>query len=63
MKRLNQQGIITEGGRISTIDLLVLTSSDRLLFMIKKYFSFFDRTSYLNKEANSTEPFSKCSLL
>ncbi len=32
------QGILTEGGRISTVDLLVLTSSDQLLFVLKLYF-------------------------
>jgi hypothetical protein len=42
------------GGRISMIDLLVLTSLDQLLFRTEKYF-FCYKTSYLN-EVNRTEP-------
>ncbi len=41
-------------GRISTIYLLVLTSSDQLLFIPKKY--SLHETSYLNKELNCTMP-------
>jgi hypothetical protein len=52
-------------GRTSKVDLLVPTSSDQLLFTLKKYFSFFYKTVYLNKEVKCTEPFpfSKASLL
>jgi hypothetical protein len=32
------QGTLTERGRISTIDLLVLTSLDQLLFILKIFF-------------------------
>ncbi len=42
-------------GRISTIDLLVLTSSDQLLFILKLYFLSY-KTSYLNKEVNCIVP-------
>jgi hypothetical protein len=39
-----------------TIDLLVLTSSEQLLFALEKYiFLFFYKTSYFNKEVNRTE--------
>ncbi len=41
-------------GRISTDDLLVLTSSDQLLFILKLYFSFY-KTNYLNEEVNRIE--------
>jgi len=42
-------------GRLSTVDLLVLTSLDKLLFILKYYFPFY-KTSYLNEEVNCTEP-------
>ncbi len=32
------QGTLTERGRISTIDLLLLTSLDQLLFILKIFF-------------------------
>jgi hypothetical protein len=38
---------------IGTIDLLLLASSDQLLFMLVIYFSFLQTP---NKEANRTEP-------
>ncbi len=41
--------------RISTVDLLVPTSSDLLLLMIKKYVLLFYETSYLNEEVNRAE--------
>jgi hypothetical protein len=40
--------------RVSTVDLLVLTSLDQLLFW--KYFSPYYKTSYLNEEVDCTEP-------
>jgi hypothetical protein len=43
-------------GRLSTVDLLVLTSFDQLLFILKILFNLFSKISYLNEEANSTEP-------
>jgi hypothetical protein len=43
-------------GRISTVDLLVLTSLDKLLFTQKILLFFFYKTSYSNKEVNRTEP-------
>ncbi len=33
-----EQGTLTEGSVVSTVDLLVLTSSDQLLFILKMYF-------------------------
>jgi len=42
-------------GRISVVDLLVLTCLDQLLLTLKKYISFYE-TSYLNEEVNCTEP-------
>ncbi len=41
-------------GRISTIDFLVLTLWDQLLFILTLYFSFLQ--SNLNEEVNCTEP-------
>jgi hypothetical protein len=34
-------------GRVSTVDLLVLTSSDQLLLILKMYFSFFTKQPIL----------------
>jgi len=42
-------------GRISTVGLHVLTSSDQLLLIPQKYFLFY-KTSCLNEEINCTEP-------
>ncbi len=42
-------------GRISTVDLLVLTSLNELLFKLKLNFLFYKAT-YLNEEVNCTEP-------
>ncbi len=42
-------------GKISTVDLLVLTSLDMLILYLKYYLPFF-KTSYLNEEVNCTEP-------
>jgi hypothetical protein len=39
---------------ISTADLLLLTSSHQLLFMLKQCFDFF-KTTNLNEEVNGTE--------
>jgi len=52
-------------GRISTVDLLVVTSSVWLLLKLKMYIYHFTRTRYLNEEAYCTEPspISKDSLL
>ncbi len=41
-------------GRLSTVELLVLTNLDHLLFMLKKLFTFFYKTSSLIKEVNGT---------
>ncbi len=43
-------------GRLSTADLLVLTSLDPLLSILKTLFTFFYKTCYLNEEVNCTEP-------
>ncbi len=40
-----QQGILTEG--ISTVDLLVLTSSDQLLFILTMFFLYFTKQPIL----------------
>jgi hypothetical protein len=45
------QGILTEGGRLSTIDLLVLTS-----FSNCKLYLLFYKTSSLNEEVNCIDP-------
>ncbi len=42
--------------RICTVDLLVLTSLNQLFVILKISFTFFYKTSYLNMEANGTEP-------
>ncbi len=49
------KGILTERERLSTVDLLVLTSSDQLFLLAKNIFPFY-RTSYLKEEVNCTEP-------
>ncbi len=41
-------------GRVSTVDLLVITASAEVLFMLKLYFSVL-QTSYLNEEVNCVE--------
>ncbi len=44
-------------GRLSMVEVLVLTSSDQLLLMLKKYFfTFFTQTSYPNEEVNCIKP-------
>jgi hypothetical protein len=44
-------------GRLSMVDLLVLTSLDQLLFKIENIIKLFYKTSCLNEEVNCTEPF------
>jgi hypothetical protein len=41
---------------------LVLTSLDQLIFIMKIFFTFVCKTSYLNKEVNRTEPFPSVSV-
>jgi flagellar biosynthesis protein FliR len=43
--------------KLSTVALLVLTSLDHHLFILKVLFSSFYKTRYLNVEVNCTEPF------
>jgi len=43
-------------GMFSTVDLLVLTSLDQLLWILKIYIYSFYKTSYLYKEVKCTEP-------
>jgi hypothetical protein len=50
-----QQGTLTEKERISTVNLLVLTSLNLLLLIVKTLFTFY-KTSNLNEEVNCTEP-------
>ncbi len=42
-------------GRLSTDDLLVLTSLDVLIFILKISVTFFYKTNYLEEEVNRTE--------
>jgi hypothetical protein len=42
-------------GKLSSVDLLVLTSSVQLLSKLKIVFTYF-KTSYLNEEVSCTEP-------
>jgi hypothetical protein len=42
-------------GRLNTVDLLVLTCLDQLILIIQILFTFY-KTSYLDEEANGTEP-------
>ncbi len=42
-------------GRLNTVDLLVLTSLEHLLLIVKILLSFY-KTSYHNEEVNCTEP-------
>ncbi len=39
-------------GRLSTVDLLILTSLDPLIFILNLFY----KTRYLNEEVNSSEP-------
>jgi len=41
-------------GRLSTVDLLVLSRSDQLIFTLKILFTFFYKASYLNEEVICT---------
>ncbi len=41
-------------GTLSTVDLLELTSLDQLLLILRTFFTFFYKTSYLNEEVNCT---------
>ena len=43
-------------GRICTIDLLILTSLDQLLLILKLWFILFYWTNYLNEVVKCTEP-------
>jgi hypothetical protein len=43
-------------GWLNTVDLLVLTSLDKLLLILKINFFLFYKTSYLNKKVNHAEP-------
>ncbi len=47
---LNQESL-TEDGRLSTVDRLVLTSFDQLIFI---EITIFFKTSYLTEEVNCT---------
>jgi hypothetical protein len=52
---LSQPGNPYRSGRFSTIDLLVLTSSDQHPFYSEKYIFNSFKTRYFNKEVNRTE--------
>jgi len=49
------QGKPYRKGSICTVDLLVLTSLDKLIQTETNFF-FFTKTTYLNEEVNCTEP-------
>jgi len=49
---LNREPLLR--GRISTLDLLVLTCLDQLLLIMKILFFSFYKTNYLNEEVNCT---------
>ncbi len=49
------QGSLTEGEKFSTVDLLVLTRYDNLIFLLKMLCIF--KTRYHNKEVKRTQPF------
>ncbi len=46
-----RQGSLTEGGRISTVDLLVQTSLDQLRLILKTFFTFFTKQAILMRPA------------
>jgi hypothetical protein len=41
-----RQGTLTERGRLSTVDLLVLTSLDQLIYILKILFRFIENKLY-----------------
>jgi hypothetical protein len=43
-------------GRLSAVDLLVLTSLDQLLLTLAILFTFLNKTIYLNEEVNCSKP-------
>jgi hypothetical protein len=43
-------------GRLGTVHLIVLTSLDNLIYILKILFTFAKKTSYLNEEVNCTDP-------
>ncbi len=51
-----QKGKSYWAGRLSTVDLLVLTSLDQRIFKLKILFSFFCKTGILKEEVTCTEP-------
>jgi hypothetical protein len=51
----SRQGSLTEGVRLSTVDLLVVTGLDQL-FCFENITCIFYITTYLNEEVNCTEP-------
>ncbi len=57
-----KQGILSGGGRICTVDLLVLTDSDQL-FLILQYFFLQNKASPMRRSTVLAFPFSKGSLV
>jgi hypothetical protein len=45
------QGILNEREKISTVDLLVLTSSDQLVFILRLYLSLFTKQLDLKRRS------------
>jgi len=58
------QGSLTKGGRLSTVDLLVLTSFEQLIFMPKYSLPAFTKQATLTRRSTVLRafPFSKASL-
>jgi hypothetical protein len=57
------QGNLTEGGRISTVDLLVLTNLDQLIFILKEYLSLLKNCFLCLGKVYCVFPFIKASLV
>jgi hypothetical protein len=52
--KYDESGKAYWSGRVSTVDLLIITRLDQHLFMLKT--NPFCKTTYLNEEVNGTEP-------
>jgi hypothetical protein len=52
---INRPGKYYLSGRLSTVDLLVISGSDQLLLLMQALFTF-NKTNCLNQEVNRTEP-------
>ncbi len=50
-------------GKLCTVDLLELTSSDRLLLKLQTFFTFFKQVTLMRRSTVLSLPFSQCSLV